>query len=314
MIGTGEGGEVITQVYVDLLILVNLVMDFLILWATGKLAGLKTGFWRLTLGALVGAAYSLVVFFPDVPLFSSAIAKVLCSVCMILVAFAPLGRGSFIRSVAYLYLISFAMGGAVVAVMYLKDQPYSIQVINGVGVSTGDFRYSWLAAGIGVAILLGYGGFAYVRSNWLQQSLLHGLTIYFKQQEITILALLDTGNLLLDPLSHSPVIVVEAQALQSILPASLLHMVRTGGDEYNLQGLTPDLEKDWGTRLRVIPFNSVGRSHGLLLGFRPDGVEIRNKGKTFRRNDVIIGLINRKLTMNGRYQALINPEMLRQES
>lgn len=310
-----EGGELVTVVYVDLVILVNFVMDFFILWAAGKLAGLRVKALRLICGALLGAAYSMIIFFPQTVFLTSFFAKVLCSIAMVLAAFAPLRLGLFCRSLASLYIVSFAMGGAVLAAMYMMDDPPQvIQVINGVAVYQEGYALGWLAAGIGAAVMVGYGGYVTMRNSWIRHNLIKTLTIHFGQGAVNVEALLDTGNHLYDPVSKNPVILVEAKTIAQLLPPALQKTVLNGLDDLNLADLTAGLNEEWAARLKVIPFSSVGRSQGLLLGFRPDLIEIQDRRQTIRRDDAVIGLINRALTKNGRYQALLHPELFRQIS
>jgi len=57
----------------------------------------------------------------------------------------------------------------------------------------------------------------------------------------------------------------------------------------------------------MIPFNSIGKTSGMLIGFRPDQVMVGAKNS---RQDVVIGIYNDKLTPDGRYQALLSPDLL----
>lgn len=298
------------EVYVDAVLLVNFIMDFFILWATGKLVGLRYRLFRLVSGAVLGALYSLVVFFPENTLLASFIAKVICSMAMVLISYAPLTKATFIRTMGYLYVVSFAMGGAVIAAIYLTDRtPGSIQVWNGAAVLTGTFNYMWLTIGLGVAILLGYSGIMYLRKNWIQQSLISEVVVCLMGHRTSLLALLDTGNQLVEPVSNLPVVVVEARSMQQQLPENIWNAV-TGGDDIKIPELASQLDPRWSARLRMIPFNSVGRSHGLMLGLRPDYIEIRNKKGTTRINGAVIGLVNRVLSKEGKYEALLHPQLV----
>jgi len=59
-------GGLAMVVYLDVFFLVNFLMDYLLLWATGELALLSHRRWRMVLGALAGALYSLSLFLPQV--------------------------------------------------------------------------------------------------------------------------------------------------------------------------------------------------------------------------------------------------------
>lgn len=296
------------KVYIDIVLLINFVMDFFILWATGKISNLPLKITRLILGATLGTLYSLVVLFPEWPVCTSFLVKCACSVMMVWLAYRPKDVGKFIRTLAYLYIISFAMGGAVLAAVFLADTtPGYIQAWNGVGMFWG-IHFGWLLVGLVVAFFLGYGGFTRLKKNWLQQQLLNKLTICFDDKKIDVSALLDTGNQLTDPATKKPVIVIETEALKKLMPDEILRKISANNVEIN--ELLASLDQDWASRLRLIPFNSVGSAHGLMIGFRPDAVEINSKGYSLRTSEVVLGLVNRSLSREGQYKALLNPLIL----
>ncbi len=57
----------------------------------------------------------------------------------------------------------------------------------------------------------------------------------------------------------------------------------------------------------MIPFKSLGRANGMLIGFKPDRVAV---GADASRSDVVIGIYNSRLTRDGRYQGLLAPELV----
>lgn len=300
----------ITEVYVDVLILVNFVMDFFIIWAAGKLANVRFRIVRIVFASVLGAVYSLIVFFPDVTYLNTLLGKVFFSFIMIITAFAPLTIRSFFRSLVYFYLVSFAMGGAVIGAVYLTDElPLSVQVLSGVPSVLRDFNIAWLLVGLGVAVILGLGGIVFLRRSWLQQQLLKKLVIHFIDKKVTVQALLDTGNQLMDPLTNKPVIVVEFGCLKDILPENISRSILEN-DDISLLDFNEHVGSEWAARLRLIPYNSVGRSHGMLLGVKPDLVEIISKEGIIKTNDVVIGILNRTLNQEGKFQALLHPAVL----
>jgi stage II sporulation protein GA (sporulation sigma-E factor processing peptidase) len=60
----------------------------------------------------------------------------------------------------------------------------------------------------------------------------------------------------------------------------------------------------------VIPFSSLGTPNGMLLGFKPDQVEILEKDDTIKvLQDVVIGIYNQRLSRDNKYQALLHPDI-----
>jgi len=300
------------KVYVDVILLVNFIMDYFILWATGKIINYNIKTSRIIVGAFFGATYSLVILFPEWPLLTSLFIKVLCSVFMICIAYGMSTIGKILKALTFMYLVSFAMGGTVIGAVYLLDsKPSYLQALNGVGILWG-INYWWLIIAIIVAIFIGYGGFSCLKKNWLHQQLFNMLTINIKDNKTIIPALLDTGNQLSEPTTKNPVVVVEIDALKKIIPDYILNKVRE--DDNKIYDLVTSLDKEWSSRLSLIPFNSVGKNHGIMIGFRPDSIEIKSKYQNIIVSNVVLGLVNRSLSKEGKYRALLHPQIFQEKS
>ncbi|HHY05356.1 MAG TPA: sigma-E processing peptidase SpoIIGA [Clostridia bacterium] len=303
-----EESELVVKVYLDIILLVNFIMDFFLLWATGKMTNLPIKISRLCWGAILGAFYSLVIFLPKLPVGISFLAKNIGALIMVMVAYPPQNVRKFVRALVYLYVLSFTMGGAICAAVYLTGTTSGlIQAWNGVGI-LGGIHYGWLTIGLIIALFLGYSGFHHLRKSWLQQQLINKLTICFNEHEVKVTALLDTGNQLTDPLTKKPVIVVESAVLEKVLPKEIMQKVSRENLEIN--ELFASLDQGWVSRVRLIPFNSVGKSHGLMVGLRPDVVVIKNERQEIITSDVVLGLVNKSLSREGQYGALLHPQIL----
>jgi len=66
----------------------------------------------------------------------------------------------------------------------------------------------------------------------------------------------------------------------------------------------------WSARFRIIPFSSVGREHGLLVGFKADGIRISVDGHKAPVGPCILGICRGPLDPDGVYSALIHPELV----
>ena len=65
-----------------------------------------------------------------------------------------------------------------------------------------------------------------------------------------------------------------------------------GSLENVIYGTDEDLNKkigeDYISRFRLIPFSSLGKQNGMLIGFKPDKAIIRFEGMEIEKNNVII--------------------------
>lgn len=303
-----------TYVYIDVVFLINFVMDFLILWATSRLLQLRTASRRLALGAGVGAVYSVFILFPDYGFMFNLIVKFFSSLLIVAAAFCPVTPKRFLQAVGYFYLVSFTMGGAMLGGVYLlRSNPAAYRMVNGVLTGLIDLPYSWLAVAAAAAYILGRWGANFIRRNFARVWKVP-VVIGFGSRKAEVNALVDTGNQLTDPLTRVPVIIAEYTVLEPVLPKEMRISFESGGE--------PDLDKTlerlaqtkWSARVRLIPFNSIGKHHGMLLGLRPDEVLINCGDRTIRTKEVIVGLYNKQLCPRGSYRALLPPALLQSET
>jgi len=107
---------------------------------------------------------------------------------------------------------------------------------------------------------------------------------------VELFGVLDTGNLLVEPLTCRPVVVVDAHSIEECLPPALMVLLARWESlgEKSLQ-LMPD---ELVTRLTLIPFTAVAGG-GLMVGIRPDSCCILI-GKEWSEVDAVIGFSPRK--------------------
>lgn len=101
-----------------------------------------------------------------------------------------------------------------------------------------------------------------------------------------------------------PVIVVEKNTLVDVIPDYILNNL----DEI-INGKEVDL-KEYTSRVRIIPFTSLGKENGILLGLKADNVTVEMEENSSIIKNVIIGIYNGVLSKNGKYKALIGFDLL----
>ena len=121
-------------------------------------------------------------------------------------------------------------------------------------------------------------------------------------KEQTLRAMIDTGNLLKDPITNSPVIIIEKKTCSNILPKEILDntdKIINGRYEFSDEYLK------YASKFRVLPFSSLGKQNGMLLGFKVDKIEAEINNEEIIREDAIVGIYDKKLSNRNRYQGLI---------
>lgn len=251
-------------IYGDVYFAVNFTMDWLALFLTAKAVKLPSRPLRLTLSAALGGVYALAsLFLPDGnPL--SAFTALAVPFLLILIAFGWQGRGDTLRILAVFWTVSFLLGGASTAVSYLLARLARREISFGGQVETLPAPIPFWGLLL-LALLI-----AFVVSLLLRARQKRPATV---QVEIgdddapltALVGLVDSGNLLTEPLSGLPVIVVD-RASADFLPAEL---------QFLREGSTPPPTP----RLRLIPY-STAAGEGILYGYLPRVVRIKGKSRS----------------------------------
>lgn len=297
------------EIYLDVLILENLVINYLILYATAKFSKLRTSTLRLFSGAIIGALYvGIIIIEPGMRVFYTTLAKILLSFFIIAVTFSPRKVMSFIKTLVIFYISTFIFAGAALAFLFFNEQGGFVR--NGIVYVFGQSKWSLMffslvTVGIIIKIFL-----EVIQSKFTRENLLIPVKISFDNRKIGFPALVDTGNSLKDPLTNIPVMVVEFKALEELLPIEIKDIFRNSKeDDLNCVTSTISTSK-WFSRFRLIPFSSLGKENGMLIGFKPDFIEIGEEEEKRDVKNVIVGIYNRSLSRNEKYKALLGPELV----
>ena len=143
-----------------------------------------------------------------------------------------------------------------------------------------------------------------MKSKITKKDIYKDVIIKMNGKQINIKAMIDTGNMLKDPITNLPVIVVEKSILYELLPKDLLDNAQKilVGD---LEDVSENVKENYIRKLRFIPFSSLGKQNGMLIGIKPDFVEVVDEEDTNKIEDVIVGVYDKSFTKDGRYRALM---------
>ena len=296
-----------TIVYPDVLILQNFFMNYLLLYLVNRMCSCKAKTWRLALGAFIGALYVLVVFLPELQSLYSLIMKVFVSVLMIVIAFSPYRLSRFLKLFVIFYIEAFILGGCIIAIIYLSN--YNIQFTNNVFVTGNSFVRNFIIIGSVLGIAAVKLGFDYFEGYYSGGRNRVPLEIITTKGTSLIMALIDTGNSLKDPVTNSPVIIVYYMAVLDILPEEIKKAACNGMSFQELQKAL--MGSSYKNRIRIIPYKALGTDSGILVGIRADRAVARVKKKAFAVDNPVIALYEKPLSSGGEYDGLIYPELIR---
>lgn len=295
------------EVYADIVFLVNWIMDFLILWVAGKIAHKDIRFKRIALSALMMSLMSCaLVFVTAIRIYYNVFAALLIIMLGVFFAFKPYKLKDFLFIVLLSYISAFTLCGMGMALYYFINvtMPYMT------GFFMPSFPIYLLLASTAAFYILIKLSLHWIEKLTVKKQTFLPVTIYYAEQFVSFNALVDTGNSLHDPISNAPVIIAEFGSIKDFLPEKL-RLIFYENREGSLQDIIQQVQaSNFSKRLRMIPFASLGKQNGMLLGFRPDKVEIVRENDVLTVQNVVIGIYNYKLSIDDAYQGLLSPEVI----
>ena len=253
-----------SEVYADLLFMINFSMDFLCLFITSKILRCRLKILQALAAAVIGGIYSIAILFlpfgkPTLLLTDILVCAIMCAMCFI-------SRGTvlkqYIQSILVYLAAATALGGIMTALF---------NVMNRLNIPTnagGDNISSWL-----FLLLAVISGFSAVKSAAFlkkkNDQKICEAEIIFENKSIVFKGMTDTGNIVKDPTSGRSVIITDMSSTLPLLPETLRQAIITGKAEH-LCSLPPKYSK----RIRLIPSQTISGSH-LLIGIIPDRVLLR---------------------------------------
>lgn len=297
------GGLMVDVIYVDVLLLENFLMNFLLLYIVGRYSKLQIKALRVTVAALFGAMYVIVLFLPEFSVMYSVPMRIAISIIMVTIAFMPYKVKEFLKLWILFFLTSFIVGGCIFAILFLTQK--DVVLISGAIVVPSKF----IIIGIIIAILFVKAGFDYFEAYYLTEKNKIEMEIYLSNKSCKLTALIDTGNSLRDPITNEPVIVVYMKPIFKILPDELLTEIIN--EENNDVVMKKIMNSSLKTRIRLIPYKALGVENGLLTGIRVDKIVIRYNSHYTVLNGTLIALYTHPISREGNYQALAYPELIK---
>lgn len=301
------GEEVVKYIYGDLVLIENIIMNYIIFLCTAKFS--KNGYkkLRLLLASFIGALYSFFYFLQGYEFLYTWLLKIIFSLFIIIIAFTPYRLTELVKITGIFYTVSFAFGGATFGLYYL---------VNGMQCSYKDMLYlkgfpsKLFLLSIIIAYITIKHVWNYIIYRTKRERVISRINISLNNKSILIPALVDTGNSLYDPISKLPVVIVEYSSVKNIIPNDM-QKIFDDNKENNMSLIASLASKpEWLTKFRIIPFKSLGKENALMIGFKPDTFDIELNNQKQNTNDLIIGIYNKKFSSSGEYGALIHPDIL----
>ncbi len=243
-------------VYIDVLFLLNLWIDFLLLSLTARICRTPTRRIRLVLGAAVGALLCLLLFLPPLSVWLSLVIRTLGTVLLTVITFRLYSWRSFFKLFTTFSVVSAVFSGIATALWYTVA-PDGFMVVGGVVYYDAPASLLIVFTAVAYVCILLYER---LRRRTAPQNRVYTLTVQENEKQLVCSLLYDSGCTLKEPFSGRPALVIDRTAAQTVLP----------------HGWAEDAQAAQDCKMRLIPFETVG-GEGVLPAFCPKRMYITDK-------------------------------------
>lgn len=194
------------KIYVDLIMILNFFIDFILLLAVSIILKRNVKITKIMLGAFFGGISILFLFF-NINNLLLFLLKIFISVIMILISFGYKNLKYTFVNLGYLYMISIILGGF----LYFLNLEFSYKHIGIIFFNDGlsvNFIFLLIISPIIIYIYIKQAkSLKYNYSNY------YNVDIYINKKLYKYTAYMDSGNVLVDKLTNKIVILIDKRKL-----------------------------------------------------------------------------------------------------
>ena len=310
-------------IYLDVFLVENTILTLIILVSVCILSKIQIKFFKLILTSFIGSICTVIEYY--FLTFNNIILKLLIkfiiSIVVVNLGFKNLKEKGEDKKNKYknkyknkkifkiwiiFIVITIIYGGIsffVQNMFELEDYIIYNQEFDSIGV----FPIKTVMIGFFTGFILVYIISKIYNNKMDIQNIICEIEICVNGKIIKTKALIDTGNLLKDPVSKRSVIVVEDKVLNSIIEKEYLDILRN----VSSGKLIGEIENNK-YKIKIIPFNSLGNSNGILCGINPDWVRMFYEKELMIEN-IILGVYFGSLNSMNEYSTIIGYGCIKEE-
>lgn len=281
-------------IYADILIILNLFVDYFLLRSCGILLNTKLKKKRLIFGALVGSFFSLLILLPSLNVLLNLIIKIITGVLLVLIVFGFKTKQLFFKTVSIFLAENLIFVGVMFFVWVFLAPP-------GMFWKNGVTYVSISPVVLVLGSLMAYfltSIFNFVLEKRVNVKKIYSVEIGFNGRKIVLNALYDSGNCLIEPFSKKPVCVCEYESLIKILPEELINFFN---DFFN--GVENISSLNFKKSIKLIPCDTISSSL-ILPAFLPESFNILNVNGENKEFKCYVAVTKKKIS-DGEFAAIL---------
>lgn len=142
-------------IYLDIVFFENIIMNFLIIFATAIISKSKIHPSKMLLASSIGGIFSIITYIVKLTNFQSIILKIIISILIVQISYKPTKIKYLIRNLFLFYFVSLAFGGSAFMLLYFVS-PESILEKEGILIGTYPLRITLIGAILALVLTRNY--------------------------------------------------------------------------------------------------------------------------------------------------------------
>lgn len=263
------------EVYLDIVVFQNFIVDMFLLKITSKLVKLNVTTKRLFVSSLLGGMYTITSVVPVLKFFSKLPFQIIMANIMVFLLFGKNSIRTNLKATTTFILLSVLLSGLCV-----------LFILWNCNFSITSSKYLFLDNSIKniiISLIIMYflcdRMVTYFKDRTFIKNYVFNVSFEINKRKISFKGFLDTGNELREPITNLPCILVEKDILKDL-----------------------QIKKE---DVYYIPYSAIGIK-GKLEGIKIKGIKIESNKKKFKDIDAIICLCNETLSDNREFNALLS--------
>lgn len=283
-------------IYIDIFLIENTILNLIVLVSTVYVSKINIRFYKLVILSFIGSIYTIIEMY-IFSLYYNSVLKLIIKILVIIVCVVLVCKGTLKEKVKFMFvffMISFIYSG----ISYFVIYNFNVFSIKYIGIS---FVVSFILCYI----------FSKINNNGLNsKNRICNIEVYINNKNLKLQALIDSGNMVKDPVGGRDVIIIESDELKNVFDINYLNFLKGITEGKLLDTYDSEIEKEnkvkdkYKYNINIIPFYSLGNPNGILCGIKPDLVKVFHNGEIIL-NNVLLGIYFGQITENGEYTSII---------
>lgn len=278
------------EIYIDIVFVTNLLMDYILLRFVGILFRFKGRRWQCFGAAAGGSLISclLLLIETDRNLGMTIFLHGACALGMVRVGWGIKKGSLLIKTMILLYMTAFLCGGFWDVISRNRELSIKTFLLCAVCTYFGSSAFVCLSDSIRT-----------------RTQNIYPITLTYKGKVQSAYGFYDTGNMLTDSLSGAAVSIIQPEVLNKILSEDLIEKLKYQKENYEEMKSTELVD----LKPHFLTYQSIGSEQGLLLAVTLETLCIHTPGEVVHVSKPVFAFSFEPSTLGKEYEVLLNSRL-----